>query len=76
MVLSLVLYLIYYGLSFLIAANWMQILVGLGLLLIFVVFIGRVERKEFSNLPLINKFYRASSPLTDIPTQATDNMKA
>ena len=75
-VLSLVLYLIYYGLSFLIAANWMQILVGLGLLLIFVVFIGRVERKEFSNLPLINKFYRASSPLTDIPTQATDNMKA
>src|SRR5215216_1017640 len=74
-VISLVLYFIYYGLSYFITNNWVHILAGLGLLLIFVLFIGRVERKEFSRMPLISKLYSMPLPVTTATTQAADNMK-
>ena len=75
-VISLVLYLTYYGLSYFISNQWVQIFIGLGLLSIFVLFIGRIERQEFSRLPLISKLYGVPSPADGVPTQATDNMKA
>jgi O-antigen/teichoic acid export membrane protein len=71
---SVLLYLIYYGLSYLIDNSWIQIFIGIALLSFFVLFIGKVERKEFSSFPFISKFYRSPSPVAAAPTQAADNM--
>lgn len=70
---SVLLYLIYYGLSYLNDNSWIQIFIGIALLSFFVLFIGKVERKEFSSFPLISKFYSSSSPVSAAPTQAADN---
>jgi cadmium resistance protein CadD (predicted permease) len=72
---SIALYFIYYAVSYFITNNWLHILTGLILLSSFVLFIGRVERKEFSKLPFIGKFYTLPSPVATAPTQASDNMR-
>jgi O-antigen/teichoic acid export membrane protein len=72
---SIALYFIYYAIGYFITNNWLQILTGLILLSAFVLFIGKVERKEFSKLPFIGKFYSLPSPVAAAPSQAADNMR-
>lgn len=74
-VLSILLYFIYFGLSFFIDNNLVQIIIGLGLLLIFILFIGKVERKEFSRLPFFGKFYSAPAISVAAPSEVEDNMR-
>ena len=73
---SIALYFIYYAISFFTESTWVHLIAGLLLLLIFVLFIGKVERKEFSRLPLISKLYNTPATVAAASTQATDNMKA
>ena len=56
-IISLVLYFIYYGVSMLLDNTLIKIGLALLLLSLFVLFIGKVERKEFSRLPFIGKLY-------------------
>jgi O-antigen/teichoic acid export membrane protein len=72
---SLALYFVYYAVGLFTDNNWILIGSGLVLLFLFVFFIGKVERKEFSKLPLIGKFYAEPLPVTATSTHATDNMR-
>jgi O-antigen/teichoic acid export membrane protein len=56
-VISLVLYFIYYGADLFLDNVLVKIALALLLLALFVLFIGKVERKEFSKLPYIGKLY-------------------
>ena len=72
---SVSLYLLYYGMSYLTDNTLIQISFAIVLLSLFVLFIGKVERKEFSRFPFISRFYRSQSTVTAAPSQAADNMK-
>jgi O-antigen/teichoic acid export membrane protein len=74
-VVSIALYFVYLGFSYLVENTWIKMAAGLALLLIFVLFTGRIEKKEFSRLPFISKLYKSPLPPFE-PTQASENMKA
>jgi O-antigen/teichoic acid export membrane protein len=71
-IISVLLYFIYYGLSYFVTNTWMQIFTGLALLLAFIIFIGRIERKEFSRLPLLSKLYTSPVTVSTVPTEVDD----
>ena len=73
---SIAIYFVYYAIGFFTESTWVHFIAGLLLLLIFILFIGKVERKEFSKLPLISKLYNTPSAVVAASTQAADNMKA
>jgi O-antigen/teichoic acid export membrane protein len=74
---SLILYFIYFGISVLITNKIILFSVASLLLTLFLLFLGRVEKKEFSRLPFISKFYKAPVRSSiPVSTQANDNMKA
>lgn len=76
-VISLILYFIYFGISALIINKTVLLLAGVVLLSIFLLFVGRVEKKEFSRLPFIKRLYKVPvSAAMPVSTQANDNMKA
>jgi O-antigen/teichoic acid export membrane protein len=71
-IISVLLYFIYFGLSYFITNTWMQIFTGLALLSAFIIFIGRIERKEFSRLPFISKLYTSPVAVSTVPTEVDD----
>jgi O-antigen/teichoic acid export membrane protein len=72
---SVVLYLIYYGISYFTDTVWIKLASATVLLGVFTFFVGQTERKEFSRLPFIGKLYRVPPPAPVSPT-AVDNLKA
>jgi O-antigen/teichoic acid export membrane protein len=75
-VISLVLFFIYLGVSALTANTWVRLLTAALLLWAFIWFLGLVERKEFSRLPFIGRFYKAPvASNVPVGTQATDNLR-
>jgi O-antigen/teichoic acid export membrane protein len=75
-VISLVLFFIYYGVSALTDHQLILFGVATVLLSVFIWFLGLVEQKEFSRLPFIGRFYKAPVA-SNIPvsTQAADNAR-
>lgn len=75
-VITLALFFIYYGVSALTGYTWIKLLTAALLLWIFLWFLGLVERKEFSRLPLIGRFYKAPvASNVPVSTQAADNAR-
>ncbi|HVF81008.1 MAG TPA: polysaccharide biosynthesis C-terminal domain-containing protein [Flavisolibacter sp.] len=76
-IISLILYFIYFGLSALVSNKLVLFLTASVLLSLFLLFIGKTEQKEFSRMPLIKRLYKAPARST-VPasTQPNDNMKA
>lgn len=75
-VISLVLFFIYFGVSALTDNTWVKLLTASLLLWAFLWFLGLVERKEFSRLPFIGRFYKAPvASNVPVSTQATDNLR-
>lgn len=75
-VISIILYFMYYGVGTATDNSLIKIATGLLLLSLFVFFIGQVEKKEFSRLPFIGKLYKARVAVTAAPSTTADNMKA
>jgi len=77
--LSAILYLVYLGITSFTDNIWISLLTASALLGIFILFIGRVEKKEFSRLPLIGRLYRtpvaAATAVPNATPQASDNIK-
>ena len=75
-VIALLLYGFYYGIEAFVENAFIRIAAATLLLGLFLLFIGKVERKEFSRLPLIKKLYK--SPPAPIPAMpgSTDSIKA
>lgn len=73
-VISILFYLIYFGIRQLTEAIWIGLLSAFVLLFIFIWFIGLVEKKEMSRLPFVGKFYKV--PPTAIVPQSVENSKA
>jgi O-antigen/teichoic acid export membrane protein len=71
-VISLVLYFIYLLVSYFISNTWLLIGIALALLAVFILFIGKVERKEFSRLPFINKLYKTPAAAVVAPPSEAD----
>jgi O-antigen/teichoic acid export membrane protein len=67
-VISLILYGLYFGVRQLTENTLVGISVATVLLAAFLWFIGLVERKEFSRLPLIGKLYKTPTPTVMAPT--------
>lgn len=74
LIISIILYFIYFGVSRLTGSLYVLIPTATALLSLFVLFVGQVERKEFSRLPFISRFYKAPAPA--IVPQASENIKA
>jgi O-antigen/teichoic acid export membrane protein len=76
-VITLILYFIYLGISALITNHVLLFLIASVLLTLFLLFIGQTERKEFSRFPFIKRLYKIPVGATiPVSTQANDNMKA
>jgi O-antigen/teichoic acid export membrane protein len=73
---SIVLYLVYWGISSFIENKWILLLSGFILLSGYIVLVSRVEKKEFSKLPFLGKFFTVSAPPTVTTPSVNDNMKA
>jgi O-antigen/teichoic acid export membrane protein len=73
-VISLILYFVYLLFSYFISNTWLQIGIAVLLLAVFILFIGKVERKEFSRLPFISKLYTTPVAVTAPPSEA-DNIR-
>jgi len=75
-VISVLLYGIYYAIEAIVENLFIRIAIATVLLGIFLLFIGKVERREFSRLPFIKKLYKAPpAPIPAMPG-STDSMKA
>lgn len=76
-VISLIIYFVYFGFSALVANKLVLVCIAAVLLLLFVLFVGKVERNEFSRMPFIGRFYKTpAKAAVPVSTQAGDNMKA
>jgi O-antigen/teichoic acid export membrane protein len=79
-IIAIVLYLLYFGVSALTTNTWILLITATLLLTLFILFLGLVEKREMSKLPLISKLYRTpATPAANTPQvspQASDNMKA
>jgi O-antigen/teichoic acid export membrane protein len=76
-VISLILYFIYFGVSAWVSNKILLFLIASLLLSLFLLLIGKVEQREFRHLPLIRRLYKAPVRVgVPIGTQASDNMKA
>ena len=64
-VISLVLYFVYYAIALFVDNALVKIVAALLLLLLFVLFIGKVERKEFSRLPYVGRLYMSRRSSTE-----------
>jgi peptidoglycan biosynthesis protein MviN/MurJ (putative lipid II flippase) len=53
-------------------ADWMSLASAIVLLILFLLFVGRIEKKEFSRFPLIGRFYKLPLPAA----QVVDKLKA
>lgn len=73
-IIALIFYFIYYGISSFTDTTGIKIGAGLVLLTLFTLFIGAVEKKELSRLPFLSRFYKVPQPI--VAPAATDNMKA
>jgi O-antigen/teichoic acid export membrane protein len=74
---SLLLYFIYFGCSAFIKNKIILFLIASVLLSLFLIFIGKIEWKEASRLPFIKRFYKLPVPASAaISTGGNDNMKA
>ena len=72
---SVVLYLLYFGVSKLTDNVWILLVSATVLLALFVLFVGTIEKKEFSRLPFIGRLYKTPVAVPVAPT-AVDNLKA
>ena len=75
-VISVLVYLIYFGISQFTSNQAIKIAAGFILLLGFVYFISRIEHKEFARLPYLGKFFQSPVKSAPLQSQASDNMKA
>jgi ABC-type enterochelin transport system permease subunit len=79
-IISIILYLIYFGISSFTDNTWISLIAATLLLTVFIWFLGLVEKKELSKLPLIGKLYKTTAtPAAAMPhvaPQSSDNMKA
>jgi O-antigen/teichoic acid export membrane protein len=73
---SVLVYFIYWGFSGMINNKRILLLTGFILLAGYVVFVSRIERKEFSRLPYLGKFFNTASPEAVAGASINDNMKA
>ena len=73
---SVLVYFVYWGLSGMINNKRILLLTGFILLAGYVVFVSRIERKEFSRLPYLGKFFNTASPEAVAGASINDNMKA
>ncbi|MBD0331499.1 MAG: polysaccharide biosynthesis C-terminal domain-containing protein [Chitinophagaceae bacterium] len=74
---SIACYCLYYIIGGFAGNRWVSLTIAISLLLVFVLFISRIERKEFSRLPVIGKFYKMPvAPAAVSSPAAVDNMKA
>ena len=72
---SVMIYLVYFIISSFTNNNLTLFIAGALLLSAFVYFVGRIERREFSRLPYIGRWFKMpDSPI--ITPQPTDNMKS
>jgi O-antigen/teichoic acid export membrane protein len=53
-------------------SQWLSLLSGVLLLVLFIIFVGRIEKHEFSRFPFISRFYKLPVPVTEV----VDNLKA
>ncbi len=73
-VISIVLYIIYFGIRNITENMWVGLSTASLLLLLFLWFIGTVEKSEISRLPFVGKFYKI--PPVAIAPQSAENSKA
>ena len=73
-VISIVLYLVYFGIRNLTDNLWVGLITATTLLVLFLLFIGTVEKNEIRRLPFIGKFYKV--PPAAIVPQSVENSKA
>lgn len=76
LLICVVLYGVYFGISYFTDNVWIKLVSATVLLGLFVLFVGQTEKKEFSRLPFVGKLYRVPEPAAKpvVPT-AVDNMK-
>lgn len=74
MIISIVLYLVYFGVRNFTDNIWIGLATASLLLLLFILFIGTVEKNEISRLPFVGRFYKL--PPAAISPQAAENNKA
>jgi hypothetical protein len=76
---TVMLYGIYFTITSFTGNLWVSLFSATVLLTVFILFIGLVEKKEMSRLPLISKLYKTpATPLVTPPyvsPQASDNLK-
>jgi O-antigen/teichoic acid export membrane protein len=75
LVISVVLYLVYFGISSFTDNVWIKLSSATVLMGVFILFVGQTEKKEFSRLPFIGRFYKMPPAVPVAPT-AADNLKA
>ena len=74
---SVALYILYFGVSKVVHHKLVLFAFASLLLFLFLLFIGRVERKEFSRLPFIKRLYKVPvRAAVAVSTEVDDNMKA
>jgi hypothetical protein len=71
---AVIFYLLYFGVRLLSDNTWVALATATALLSVFMWFIGLVEKREFSRLPVIGKFYKIA-PAAIVPS-AVENSKA
>jgi O-antigen/teichoic acid export membrane protein len=69
------LYLLHRGLLKVWDNGWFNVITATALLMLFALFISKIEKKEFQKLPLIGKLYKAPVSVTVTPPTEADNMK-
>jgi O-antigen/teichoic acid export membrane protein len=69
------LYLLHRGLLKVWDNGWFNVISATALLMLFALFISKIEKKEFQKLPLIGKLYKAPVSVTVTPPAEADNMK-
>jgi O-antigen/teichoic acid export membrane protein len=70
-----VLYLLHRGLLKVWDNGWFNVISATALLMLFALFISKIEKKEFQKLPLIGKFYKTPVSVTVAPPTEADKMK-
>ena len=75
-IISILVYLIYFGISRFTDHAIIKIAIAVILLVSFVYFIGRIEHKEFARIPYLGRFFSSPVRAAPLQSQASDNMKA
>lgn len=77
---TVLLYGIYFAITAITSNIWISLIVATVLLTVFILFIGLVEKKEMSRLPLISRLYKTpvipAVAAPPVSPQASDNLKA